>query len=91
MIVLIVKICFAELSKLRKKCPCSKFFWSVFSRIWTEYGEILRISLHSVRIRENTDQKNSEHGHFPRSARFVFSSVFEDISDKSSMSLPLVF
>ena len=25
---------------LRKKCPYSEFFWSVFSRIWTEYGEI---------------------------------------------------
>ena len=33
------------------------FFWSVFSHIWTEYGEILRISLYSVRMRENTDQK----------------------------------
>ena len=25
---------------LRKKCPYSEFFWSVFSRIQTEYGEI---------------------------------------------------
>ena len=33
------------------------FFWSVFSRIWTEYGEILRISLYSVRMREHMDQK----------------------------------
>ena len=40
-------------------------FWSIFSRIRTEYGEILRteyreilrISLHSVWMRENTDQK----------------------------------
>ena len=30
---------------------------SVFSRIQTEYGEILRISLYSVRMQENTDQK----------------------------------
>ena len=29
------------------------FFWSVFSRIWTEYG----ISPYSVRMRQNTDQK----------------------------------
>ena len=36
-------------SILRKKCPYSEFFWSVFSRIWTEYGEILSISLYSVR------------------------------------------
>ena len=33
------------------------FFWSVFSRIRTEYGEILRISPYSVRMRKNTDQK----------------------------------
>ena len=26
---------------LRKKCPYSELFWSVFPRIWTEYGEIL--------------------------------------------------
>ena len=26
---------------LREKCPNSEFFWSVFSRIRTEYGEIL--------------------------------------------------
>ena len=26
---------------LREKCPYSQFFWSVFSRIRTEYGEIL--------------------------------------------------
>ena len=40
------------------------FFWSVFSRIRTEYGEILS---NSVRMRENTDQKISEYGHFSRS------------------------
>ena len=32
-------------------------FWSVFSHIRTEYGEIHRISPYSVRMRENTDQK----------------------------------
>ena len=24
---------------LRKKCPYLEFFWSVFSRIWAEYGD----------------------------------------------------
>ena len=43
---------------LRKKCPYLELFWSVFSRIRTEYGEILCISLYSVRMRENTDQNN---------------------------------
>ena len=28
----------------REKCPYSGFFWSVFSRIWTKYREILRFS-----------------------------------------------
>ena len=38
-------------------CPNTEFFWSVFSRIRTEYREILRISPYSFRMRENTDQK----------------------------------
>ena len=39
-----------------KKCPYSEFFWSAFSRIRTEYGEI------------NTDgDKNSKYGHLLRS------------------------
>ena len=25
---------------LRKNCPYLELFWSAFSRIWTEYGEI---------------------------------------------------
>ena len=48
---------------LRKKCPYLLFFWSVFSRIWFEYGEIRSISSYSVRMQENTDQKNSEYRH----------------------------
>ena len=34
------KVLFDNLS-LREKCPYSELFWSVFSRIWTEYEEIL--------------------------------------------------
>ena len=49
---------------LCEKCPYSEFFWSVFSRIRTEYGEKRSIS---VQMRENTNQKNSEYGHFSRS------------------------
>ena len=52
---------------LRRKWPYSELFWSAFSRIRTGYGEILRISPYSVRMRENTDQDNSEYGHFSRS------------------------
>ena len=40
-----------------KSAQIRSFFWSVFSRIRTEYGEILRISPYSVRMWENTDQK----------------------------------
>ena len=33
----------------------------------TEYGDLLRKYPYSVRIQENTDQKNSVFGHFSRS------------------------
>ena len=33
------------------------FFWSVFSRIRSEYGEIICISSYSARMLENKDQK----------------------------------
>ena len=56
-------------SALREKCPYSELFESVFSRIWTEHGELRSIFLYSVRMRENTDQNNSEYGHFLRSAK----------------------
>ena len=49
---------------LREKCPYSQFFWSVYSRIRTEYGERENT--------ENTDQKNSKHQHFSRSVKFQF-------------------
>ena len=37
---------------LREKRPYSELFWSTFSRIRTEYGEMLRISQYSVRMQE---------------------------------------
>ena len=44
---------------LRKKCPYSELFWSVFSRIWTEYEASLRIQCECGKIRTritpNTD------------------------------------
>ena len=48
----------------REKCLHAKFFWFVFSRIRTEYGEIRSVSPYSVRMWENTDQKIFEYGHF---------------------------
>ena len=51
----------------REKCPNTEFFWSVFSSIWSEYGDLPSKSPYSVQIRENTDQKNSKFEHFSRS------------------------
>ena len=50
-----------------KKFLCSEFFWSVFSCIWTEYEDLLRIFPYLVRMRENADQKSSKHEYFSRS------------------------
>ena len=44
---------------LREKCLYSKLFWSTFSHIRNEYGEIRSIPPYSVRIRENADQNDS--------------------------------
>ena len=52
---------------LCEKCLYSELFWSIFFRIRTEYGEMLRISPYLVRMHENTDKNNSEYGHFLRS------------------------
>ena len=40
-----------------KSVQIGSYFWSVFSCIRTEYGDLFRKSLYSVRIQENTDQK----------------------------------
>ena len=49
---------------IKKTSPYLELFWSAFSLIRTEYGEILRISPYSVRILENVDPNNSEYGRF---------------------------
>ena len=43
---------------LRKNCPYSEFFWSIFSRISTEYGHLPSKSSNSVQMPENTEQNN---------------------------------
>ena len=58
-----------------KSVQIRSFSWSVFSRIRTEYGKIRSMSPYSVRMRENTDQKNSAFGHFSRS---VLSLISDD-------------
>ena len=49
---------------MHEKCLYLELFWSEFSRIRTEYEEILHISPYSVRMRENADQNNSKYGPF---------------------------
>ena len=41
-----------------KSVQIRSFFWSLFSCIRTEYGDLLRKSPYSVRVQKNTDQKN---------------------------------
>ena len=62
---------FTEGSILREKCPYSEIFWSVFSFVWTGYGEILCISPYSVWPRKNTDQKKSKYRHFARCGKLA--------------------
>ena len=59
---------------LREICPYSEVFWCVFSRIGTEYGEVLGISPYSVQMWENTYQNNSKYGNFLRSDVLRFQS-----------------
>ena len=41
----------------------SELFWCIFSRAWTGYRDIPRISIYSVEIYENMDKKSSECRH----------------------------
>ena len=63
-----------------KSVQIRSFFWSVLSRICTQYGEILRISPYSVRIRESMDQKTPLFRHVSRSVNCLYSTeVFNEI------------
>ena len=61
---------------LRKYFLYLELFWSVFSRIPTEYWQIRSISPYSVWMRANMDQNNSEYGHFSRSEWFLHKSAY---------------
>ena len=80
-----VEYCFSLNFALREKCPCSELFWSVFSHIRTKYGEILWISPYLVRMRD-TDQNNSEHGHFYAMLRVCSSQPCQQKSVKKLVS-----
>ena len=76
-----------------KSVQIRSFFWSVFSRIWTEYEEILRISPYSVRTQKNTDQKTPRLGTFhPDDYRTkiimnqeIFQNLFHGVSHQSCL------
>ena len=57
-----------------------------FYRIWTEYGEILRISPYSIQIKceENADHNNSEYGHILRSVQPLSCDFLEHFSSDLS-------
>ena len=63
--IFILRIC--ETSTSREKCSYLELFWYAISRIWTEYGEILRIFPYLVRMQENEDENNTEYRHSLRS------------------------
>ena len=66
---------------LPKKFLYSEFFWSLFSRIRTESGEILRLSVFSSNG-GNTEQKKSEYGHnslsLARNSQEIFQRQLRD-------------
>ena len=68
--------CSVSALALRKKCPYLVFFWSIFPRIWTACGDLQSKSPYSIRMQENTDQKNSECGPFLRSVLIAKSYIF---------------
>ena len=72
---------------LRKKCPWSELFWSLFSRIRTEYEEILCISPYSIRIGDDTDRNNSEYGHYSHSDIEAYSESCEASKMKDLIGL----
>ena len=67
---------------LREKCPYSELFWSIFSRIRTEYGEIRSISPHPVQMRENANQINSKYAQFLHSVAFNVFAIARDTYTK---------
>ena len=71
-------------SSLREKCPntIQSFFWSVFSYIRTEYGDLRSKSPYSIWMQENTDKKNSVFGHFSRSTSLK-KWIAENIQNKA--------
>ena len=72
---------------MREKFPYLEFFLSAFFSIW------LSISPSSTRMRENTDQKNSEYGHFLRSVtlhKIKYNVIKSQIQAYQALSIALL-
>ena len=76
-----------NLLPMREKCQHWSPSWTAFPRIQAEYGEIPRISPYPAPMREKTDQKNSEYGHFnavyigvPSNLSNIYDRAFSKIS-----------
>ena len=69
---------------LHEKCPYWELFWSRFSRLRTEYGEIRSISPYSVQMREIGDQNNSEYGYYTDTIRILYGYYTKLYSMKSA-------
>ena len=59
-----------------KSVRMSEFFWSVFSDIWTEYGDLQNRSMCSVQILANIYHKSSEYGYFLRSINAYVNNAY---------------
>ena len=53
----VIRLRMVDIITLRKKCPYSEFFWSVFYRSRTEYGDLFRKSPYSFRMRKKGPEK----------------------------------
>ena len=58
---------------MRKKCPYSEYFWSLFSFIRTEYGDLHSRSPYSVRMRKNKDQQKTPNSDTFHAVKLLFS------------------
>ena len=59
------------------------YFWSVFSCIWTKYGDLLRKSPYSVQIQENKDQKKLRI--WPLFAQYLMQKLYCQLSSTPLM------
>ena len=80
---------FRRLLHCLKSVQIRSFFWSVFSGIRTEYGEIRSISPYSVQMRENADMNNSDFRYLLHSENYALR--FLKITVTQTCNILLIF